>query len=955
MKASNTSNLFSPEFLRRLSALTLCLLLASCGDSSDPESGEGVSPPPLGSAEPATGMSANDRLDPFAVETSPIPKEATAPVASVETKAVPASEPSPSLPEPLRSLNPLGFWPLNEGSGALLKDASGRGNHARAHNLEWRNGLIDFTSGYQWIGIPLHADYTAARSFSLGGWYFSRRDDYLGGSNVDGSKRQEMDMRHTQGVNLFGSAYDGRGSWIYWGARDLRDGVALRLRAKGGDIYEGGNLLGVIHANRGDVLNSAQKGVRLPAGEWIHVLYTFSGGRGDLYFNGEPVASAEGVAPTTFGRPFMIGNDMSWWMLYPEGTQSLHGSVRDLVLFDRALSGEEVARLAAMRPEQKPQPLEPTTALFEWAMADPEALLPRSPEAARHFLRTYTAKSPTELRAAAPELLAALPGWLEEPLIAVELVELLQALDRAEARSLLNDRLLPLLAARLEDAETTDAAKAHAVLAAGKIGEPAAALVPLLRKALEAEIEGTGDSFSGVEDFYRNALTRSLLDLDREGAETRELLGRALARPLLAFDGLDPEVWPRPYQLALERRWMDAMEAYRAGDPASKGVYFFTEGDAYRDGRESFAPNDRAYAPQAISEGVTYMIGSGVPWHSAKQIDRAAFLESVELLPTQYREAARNWQYAGSDKLFQIELHKTLPDGTKESALLEGPWMIFEGHDQKLQGWTIDIDSEGYLHLLGGMHNRPNPDYYVPGSWEMIGLERGANAPTLMYWVSKRPRDITEFEFVGHRDGARNLPSPGMNYMNFVRDAENNMFLYGRISAQAIQSWGVYRYDAREQRWSAVGGDARDVVAEVRKTVSEDPLIQRTGNPWDVRPPQGDETVFAWSWQPHFYNYIRAWGARFDPSGRMHVRMRLRGLAEDARVVDSQVYAWSDDRGRSWHRADGSALHLPLTTNPAPSHNADVRLHGTEERWQLWVSLVEEAGFRFAEPDPLQF
>lgn len=136
-------------------------------------------------------------------------------------------------------------------------------------------------------------------------------------------------------------------------------------------------------------------------------------------------------------------------------------------------------------------------------------------------------------------------------------------------------------------------------------------------------------------------------------------------------------------------------------------------------------------------------------------------------------------------------------------------------------------------------------------------------------------------------------------------------------------------------------------MSEVRATRGADPFLLRSGQPWQPKTPAQDETVFAWSWQPHFYNYIRDWGARFDPTWRLHVRMRIRGLGEDSRILDTQVYAWSDDLGRSWHRADGSQLSLPLMTNPAASHNADIRRDGTQARWQLWVSLLEEAGYDF--------
>ena len=40
-----------------------------------------------------------------------------------------------------------------------------------------------------------------------------------------------------------------------------------------------------------------------------------------------------------------------------------------------------------------------------------------------------------------------------------------------------------------------------------------------------------------------------------------------------------------------------------------------------------------------------------------------------------------------------------------------------------------------------------------------------------------------------------------MNYMNFAQDNHGELYLYGRIFVQGIQSWGLYRYDTSTRRW----------------------------------------------------------------------------------------------------------------------------------------------------------
>ena len=77
----------------------------------------------------------------------------------------------------------------------------------------------------------------------------------------------------------------------------------------------------------------------------------------------------------------------------------------------------------------------------------------------------------------------------------------------------------------------------------------------------------------------------------------------------------------------------------------------------------------------------------------------------------------------------------------------------------------------------------------------------------------------------------------------------------------------------------------------------------------------------------------------------MHVRMPIRGLDASAHIVDSDVYAWSDDGGRTFHRADGTKVKLPLTVNPAPAHHATIHADSTERWWKLWLSLLRHAGY----------
>ena len=73
--------------------------------------------------------------------------------------------------------------------------------------------------------------------------------------------------------------------------------------------------------------------------------------------------------------------------------------------------------------------------------------------------------------------------------------------------------------------------------------------------------------------------------------------------------------------------------------------------------------------------------------------------------------------------------------------------------------------------------------------------------------------------------------------------------------------------------------------------------------------------------------------------------MGIHGVGEGARLVNGPVYAYSDDLGDTFHRADGARLRLPLTVNPVPGHHADVNCHSTRKWFELWTSLLRHAGY----------
>jgi hypothetical protein len=781
-------------------------------------------------------------------------------------------------------LQPTGYWPADEGSGAVLNDRSGGGNNGTLFHVPWKNGLLDFTSAYQWAEIAGRENYQGD-AFSIGGWLFTRRDDYVSGGGQAG------------GMYFFGNTTGPK-------AASSPDslGAGLSLGAAGGGLK-----ISVRSGGKDDVLGSMSGRISLESGKWQHLIYTFDKGIGKLYLDGQLVKESAGVPfnPTVKKCSFLVGADTTWWMVHPPPARSLDGSVKELVIFYRALSPEEIFRLCeATRPQSVPR-VYPDGAIRLDAQTIPLQDLPScSVEERLRVLELLEKRKATEIFRNSdvlfPMLGKALQDWPTRRVAASLLVKL----DSDQSKAVLQ-AALPELIGTVRNEQASPAERAASALALAEINGSAKEAAPVLAKVLESVLAREGVRVPRVEDLLRNALIRALLDID----PTSAVLARAL--------------------------------------PAGDGGSYFSKGDVHRDARGPTS-NERAYTSVAERDGVTYKLHVGVSFDGAEPVSAEDFAKAVKELSTDY-PLASTWRKPNAPNLYRVKITRTAVDGSVQTAFLEGVNFIFDGTDLKMRGWSIAVDNDGYIHLTGGQHNGPNPDNFIPGSWEKMGLPRDRNddnSPSQMYWVSEKPGDMTSFKFAGQKNNPRRIQSPDyLNYMNFVQDRKGELYVYGRISVAGWQSWGLYRYDPAARQWNPVGGEACDVIADAKNAAPgwSAYLVQ------NVRGTVPDKPVaktLAWAWQPHFYNYCRStWGVKFDRTNRMHVQMPIRGLDAKGQVIDRDLYAWSDDGGKTFCRADGSSVRLPLTVNPAPEHNAAL---GSPDQlgWDVWLSVLKQAGYQ---------
>ena len=470
--------------------------------------------------------------------------------------------------------------------------------------------------------------------------------------------------------------------------------------------------------------------------------------------------------------------------------------------------------------------------------------------------------------------------------------------------------------------------------------------VPILVEMLTTIVKREGAHMPRVEDVLRNSLIRALLEINTANREVRKILALALAKPVLETHNLSAARFSAVRALVKSRKYLVALNAFRTAQKGKVRRRFFSYGDPHRDKRSNI--HDLSYSTVAEYKGFTYTLGEGKGYRGVKKVSSKELIQSQQEFGVNF-PAAKTWRKRRARNISRVTITKANARGKAQTVNLGGDNFIFDGSDPKIKGWSVAIDGDGYIHIMGGQHNRPDPDLYIPGSWEHMGLSRDKKSgdyPNQMYWISTKPGDISKFEFAGQRNNPRHIPTDYFNYMNFTQDNNDQLYVYGRTNLAGFQSWGLYHYDKKARRWKSIDGPATDILASAKqKEPKWDRYLIR-----QIRgyiPNKSSDRALAWAWQPHFYNYCRSsWGVRFDLTNRMHLRLQIRGLDDNAHIVDGTLYAYSDDHGHTFHRSDGSRVRLPLTVNPAPEHNASIAENSSDQWWQLWMSILRDVGFR---------
>ncbi len=244
-----------------------------------------------------------------------------------------------------------------------------------------------------------------------------------------------------------------------------------------------------------------------------------------------------------------------------------------------------------------------------------------------------------------------------------------------------------------------------------------------------------------------------------------------------------------------------------------------------------------------------------------------------------------------------------IKDGEAEIGIVENGYKaLADGHNT----FSLGIDKDGYIHIAGDMHHHP-----MDGNDHLDEPFRSASC---LYWKSDNPEDVSSFTFLGN-DASRVIPGAGFTYLNFFNDKDGDLYAISRQWVRNDHHWtynsgkialGMARYSENDQEWTALGDEAPIFTEHHPRAVT---------HMWE---PNHNKVIF-WEHTGVDSTCYQTWGndVFIDDDNRMHLAT---GMNTDFSSNGSHpgagtaiCYAYSDDKGETWHKADGSLIEsLPM-------------------------------------------
>lgn len=256
------------------------------------------------------------------------------------------------------------------------------------------------------------------------------------------------------------------------------------------------------------------------------------------------------------------------------------------------------------------------------------------------------------------------------------------------------------------------------------------------------------------------------------------------------------------------------------------------------------------------------------------------------------------------------------PNGVEKRVYLD-PRRDYRALPDPHNGFSMGIDPKGYIHITGDMHQfgaRHSRDkrYAYPERYD------DKKDAAMLYWRSVRPLDISAGFYFGGTKGAPTLmPGTSWTYGRFINDLHGELYYSSRVRAfwaknfnlpdgkRGAMAVGLYKYNVTTETWRAIGG----------------PIPHK--NPSNVA---SFFDVFYWadSGRPDTGLSYQAYQANFNFDTHNRLHFTASGHIGDGTVI-RLVYAYSDDEGATWHKANGDRIPgLPLQGDEGAVNAADV-------------------------------
>jgi hypothetical protein len=241
-----------------------------------------------------------------------------------------------------------------------------------------------------------------------------------------------------------------------------------------------------------------------------------------------------------------------------------------------------------------------------------------------------------------------------------------------------------------------------------------------------------------------------------------------------------------------------------------------------------------------------------------------------------------------------------------------------DGHHR----FSLGVDKNGTIHVTGDMHHYSHYTTAVINPYPVRYQKQ-----TLLYWKSNLPRDVTGgFTFAGGYDSKTGTSAPtampGSGWMmgRFFTDVNGELYHSSMVNAYESPSTlnagqmavGLFKYDATNLTWTAIGGQA---------VLPVDPYLSDVKN------------VFYWENAGMGGGWFQNYQARFQFDANNNLHFAVTGNTDSSFAgADRVFYAVSPDAAAytpgaqiTWKKANGTLIPgLPLRGVSSSPNVADV-------------------------------